>query len=1115
MRRTRRTLSVAIAAAVGLTCLGRAASADQSDGSAGGRPVGARAAEPEIAGTVTLVTGDKVIVEPGAEPRIERTAGRDAVPVRVRRSGGHLQVIPMDASAGIANGSLDPRLFDVTTLLESGYGDDKRATLPLILQQEGTSIRSLPSGVALGRRLAAVGATTAELAKNAAAASWKARLANGRQLRSTGITKVWLDGVRRPVLDRSARQIGAPTAWERGITGKGVTVAVLDSGVDTTHPDLTDAVTIGRSFLGGEPKDNFGHGTHVASIVTGAGPKYIGIAPDAKLLNGKVCDDEGRCPESAMLAGMEWAAAEQHAKVINLSIGGPDGPEVDPLEQAVNDLTKRYDALFVIAAGNSGGAGDKSVESPGSADAALTVGAVTREDAVTDFSSRGPRAGDSAMKPDIAAPGDGIVAAQAAGTELGEPVEDGYVRLSGTSMATPHVAGAAALLRQEHPEWNAEQVKAVLMGSAKVGADGAFATGAGRLDVAAAIDATVVARPASVSFGLAKWPHDNGQTLEQAVSYHNSGDRPITLKLQLQTPDGQVTPFRLSAAELTVPAGGEAQVNVLADVNAQSLPAGLYAGRLIATGDGAQVSTPVGVEKEGERYAVAIKMTGRDGKAPDDAVTFLDRLGPCDDPQSCSPYLVGGTSAELRVAPGDYAVGHFSLTGTATTVLFEPTFRVAADQSLTLDARTAGAVQMSVPKATARLVLSSVAIGRGMQRPGEALTYLAPGDAGAPIFVGPVGHATAPADELVTMIQGRFAEPGPAGDFADTPYEYNLGRAFPGRIPNGVELRPRAGEFAKVSAGYGSDGPAGEFREAVTAHSASPDRGRELLSIPPALVDVKSSRIPFERTEYYYGNGLGWFHSFYQQGAPYPRGQAEYFTAAPVHYRAGRTYRAGWQYGVLGPRLATGPIFANGATRGAQRRENTLYFSLSLRADSDPGHLTDPRLPFGSMRLTRNGEVIYDQQRAPFVKVDVPAEPADYVLHSRATIPDAAVSTVVDTTWSFRSGHVDGTAGLPLMVARFTPRLDNHNAARPGRFVVPVTVQRQPGADPAEVRSLVVEYSADAGKSWTPAPVTRSSSGWLAHVRNPGSGSVSLRSTAVDSQGGKVEQVIENAYLVR
>ncbi len=143
---------------------------------------------------------------------------------------------------------------------------------------------------------------------------------------------------------------------------------------------------------------------------------------------------------------MQWAAAEKKAAVVNLSLGGPDGPDADPLEEAVDTLSKKYGTLFVTAAGNDGRAG--TVSSPGSADAALTVGAVDRSDALADFSSEGPRIGDGAVKPDITAPGVDIVAARATGTAMGSTVDDFYTAESGTSArpapaAPPHPPGCS------------------------------------------------------------------------------------------------------------------------------------------------------------------------------------------------------------------------------------------------------------------------------------------------------------------------------------------------------------------------------------------------------------------------------------------------------------------------------------------------------------------------------------------------------------------------------------------------------------------------------------------------------------------------------------------------
>src|SRR5690606_29093359 len=183
------------------------------------------------------------------------------------------------------------------------------------------------------------------------------------------------------------------------------------------------------------------------------------------------------------------------------------------------------------SAGNDG-PGDGTVTMPGTADLALTVGAVDRDDRIADFSSRGPRAGDAALKPDLTAPGVGIVAARADGTAMGQPVDEFYTAESGTSMAAPHVTGAAALIAGARPDLDATQIKALLMGPAVPQPDlGAFAQGAGRVDVAAALDGPMVATPPSISYGDFGFPHDDRDPVARTVIYTNLGDQPQTLTL--------------------------------------------------------------------------------------------------------------------------------------------------------------------------------------------------------------------------------------------------------------------------------------------------------------------------------------------------------------------------------------------------------------------------------------------------------------------------------------------------------------------------------------------------------------------------------------------------------
>ncbi|WP_245881799.1 S8 family serine peptidase, partial [Streptomyces milbemycinicus] len=200
---------------------------------------------------------------------------------------------------------------------------------------------------------------------------------------------------------------------------------------------------------------------------------------------------------------------------------------------------------------------------PGSAEAALTVGAVDDTDKLASFSSTGPGL-DGQIKPDVTAPGVDTTAASAPGSVIAQEVGEkppGYVSISGTSMATPHVAGAAAILKQQHPDWTYTQLKGALTGSAKGGKYTPFQQGSGRIQVDKAIKQTVVADPTSVSFGLQQWPHTDDKPVTDKVTYKNLGKTDVTLTLAVTAtdPKGQAAPagfFTLGTKTLTVPAGG-------------------------------------------------------------------------------------------------------------------------------------------------------------------------------------------------------------------------------------------------------------------------------------------------------------------------------------------------------------------------------------------------------------------------------------------------------------------------------------------------------------------------------------------------------------------------------
>lgn len=202
---------------------------------------------------------------------------------------------------------------------------------------------------------------------------------------------------------------------------------------------------------------------------------------------------------------------------------------------------------------------------PGVATDALTAGAVDSRGGLAFFSSTGPRCGDDAVKPDVTAPGVGVVGARAAGTSLGQgdgipgdgPVNAYYTRASGTSASAPYASGAAAVLAQEHPAWNGAQLKTALMNAATPSAAaGVYGQGDGQVDLARAA-AQAASATSSVS-DLLRWPHTSPSLM--TVTYHNDATAPLTLGLGLAVtgPDGNPAPagmFRASAAQVTVPPG--------------------------------------------------------------------------------------------------------------------------------------------------------------------------------------------------------------------------------------------------------------------------------------------------------------------------------------------------------------------------------------------------------------------------------------------------------------------------------------------------------------------------------------------------------------------------------
>lgn len=673
---------------------------------------------------ITLITGDVVTVTDLAEGKSVisvEPADRAGGGARIMTVGKDTYVIPDQAIAYIASDLLDKDLFNITELIANGYDDTKQSTLPVIVQYAATKGRSIPAlpaapdGSKRTHVLESIGGAAVsadkkqaktfwnDITKHATTATGISPMAGSSQDETVqlndGIEKIWLDGRVNATLEQSVPQVGAPTAWASGYDGTGVKVAVLDTGIDTEHPDVAGQLDEAVSFVPGEDVlDHHAHGTHVASTVLGTGSASEGlnkgVAPGARLLVGKVLSNEGYGQDSWIIDGMEWAA--NNAKIVSMSLGGTEPSDgTDPMAQAVNTLSESTGALFVIAAGNTGAEG---IGSPGAADAALTVGAVDKSDNLAWFSSKGPRFGNSGLKPDLVAPGVGIVAARSHLTSQGS---GSYLTLDGTSMATPHVAGAAAILAQRHPDWTGAQLKDALMSTTKkLDHIKPFEGGTGRLDVAAATFGTVRAT-GSLDFGFFDWPHEGDVLVEKTVTYTNDGDKPVTLDLSAtftetngsEAPEGLLT---LSANQVTVPAQGTAEVIVTLDPQFGALGS-RYQGQLSANVDGQTVAhTAMGMIKEDERYSLTIHATDRDG-SPNRAIVSL--VGPNKNPEFL---LVEGTK-ELRLPAGTYSVMSLMDVDVNTdhagvALVGNPEVNLNGSKTVELDARKAVEYTVDVPK---------------------------------------------------------------------------------------------------------------------------------------------------------------------------------------------------------------------------------------------------------------------------------------------------------------------------------------------------------------------------------------------------------------------------------
>jgi subtilisin family serine protease len=421
------------------------------------------------------------------------------------------------------------------------------------------------------------------------------------------VKKVYENREVKLFLSESVPLINASKLWSfldkdgKNITGKNIKIAIVDTGVDYTHPDLGKCFGSGCKVIGGwdfvnndpDPMDDHGHGTHVAGIAAANGA-LKGVAPDANILAYKVLDSEGYGKEDWIIAGIE-RAVNDGANVISMSLGINYYYFENCYDVALSKVVDNaVDAgvVVVVAAGNEG-PDYQTISAPGCAKKVITVGAVNKSDNIAKFSSRGPHVSKYGVipKPDVVAPGVGINSTVPTGI-CDFCTLSGYISMSGTSMATPHVSGLAALLLQVFPSWKPEEIKSsIMLGAIDLGYDSAT-QGSGRIDAIGSYNTSILTFPQSIGI-LVKNGVDNS-------TFKIKNLRNYTLSISLRVSNASDVKGNLynisllNASDVILPANSE--VDILFSTNLTEL-SGIFFGKIILTTEGRNYTIPYAVAK--------------------------------------------------------------------------------------------------------------------------------------------------------------------------------------------------------------------------------------------------------------------------------------------------------------------------------------------------------------------------------------------------------------------------------------------------------------------------------------------------------------------------------------
>ena len=697
-----------------------------------------------------------------------------------------------------------------------------------------------------------------------------------------------------------------------------------------------------------------------------------------------------------------------------------------------------------------------------------------------------------------------IVAAKAAQGVLGDPAGDGYVSASGTSMATPHVAGAAALLAQQHPDWTGARIKQTLTASAKPGTGlTPFQQGAGRADLTKAITQTVASEQTSVSFGVQQWPHTDDKPVTKAVTYRNSGQEPVTLELSLETigPAGSPAPagfFALGAERVTVPAGGTTSVDLTTNTAVGSLD-GAYSGAVVATAaeGGQSVRISFGATREAEAYDLTLKFIDAKGKPAQAETEVYDHLGDFWE----NPYDTDGDgTVKARVPKGTYLIsaGVATPQGDAepdTAVMVRPKLTLSENTTITFDARTAKPVEITAPgsaKNTAGYLNYALESPDAGPSGGFGGSYFL--DSFKGFRTAQVGPALPP-EEFSSQVGGLWQE---------GTTNYNLLYNRTGSLHTGFTHKTATSELARVNLKIGTSA---ENREGtVNGFWGKESFGMGTVTDPIALPATVTSYVTAPK-------GFEWEFNASQQPSSEDVEDGIYLKSdAPARYEPKKTYEKTYNTGVFSPKV--------GSASTALRLGDELEVCIPEFSDG-AGHFGSSGVTEQQTVITADGKKIVDAKGELCQHATgLPSASVPYRVSTDATRSTdvAGVTTRLTAAWTFTSKESSGAdpVALPLSTVRFAPELSLASTAPAGeKLTVPLSVQGPAAAK--GLKSLSVQVSYDGGTKWASAPVVTGEGGAkslsLSHPK--GATSVSLKAKLTDTKDNTYDVTVVKAYLLK